>query len=133
MTADEKEQQFAGRAVCGGRKNQQDYYAFAEISEGQEHGLVVVVADGMGGYAGGEIASRIAVHSFIESIQKSWDPVPVRFDKGLRAANDAIRLEIQKTPQLAGMGTTLLAVSILPSGLEWISVGDTALYVLQKS
>jgi serine/threonine protein phosphatase PrpC len=52
------EKDFAGRQFLGARTVQEDAYAFSEISE---VGMLVVVADGMGGHSAGELASELAL------------------------------------------------------------------------
>ena len=56
-----------------------------------------------------------------------------RLSRALDAANDALAAAIEADPeQLEGMGTTLLAAAITPLGLEWISVGDSPLYLIRR-
>ena len=66
---------FAGRQIIGSRDEQQDSYAFS-IVEGDEtaaHKLLVIVADGMGGYVGGGQASQTAMGAFVDAFFESLD------------------------------------------------------------
>jgi serine/threonine protein phosphatase PrpC len=127
------EKDFAGRQSQGARALQEDSYAFSEIvdASGQVEGLLVVVADGMGGHAAGERASELALKNFVDAFHQSGGPITKRMSKGLAAANEAIRNELQREPDCEGMGTTLVAASVTTDGVEWISVGDSPLYLLR--
>jgi protein phosphatase len=129
------ETDFAGHQSRGARATQEDVYAFSEIAgtRGQDEGLLAVVADGMGGHSAGERASALAVKTFIDAFQQTHGPLAERMAAGLRGANDSIKNELKREPALAGMGTTLLAVCLTLAGLEWISVGDSPLYLLRGS
>lgn len=87
--------------------------------------LFVAVADGMGGHAGGEVASRIA----IETITSGEGPV----DERILAANEAIASRAAGDPALAGMGTTISAADIAEDGTAVIGhVGDSRVYLLRS-
>jgi serine/threonine protein phosphatase PrpC len=125
------EKDFAGRQTVGARENQQDTYAFATMP-GKKASLLLVLADGMGGYRGGEEASRIAVETFVHTFHEMEAAARRRLKAGVLAANDAIFAEIEERPdELDGMGTTLVAVAATSEGLEWASVGDSALYLVR--
>jgi len=91
-------------------------------------GIVMVVADGMGGHVGGRVASTICVRSFLESVRGSSEPWDRRLEAGLNAANTALGVEAEAHPELAGMGSTLVGAVVSEDGLGWISIGDSALY-----
>lgn len=102
--------------------------ARGELTAPLDTGLIMVVADGMGGHVGGRVASTICVQSFLNSIRKSeagWDK---RLEEGLNAANLALRQEVDSRPDLSGMGSTLVGAVVGEQGLGWISIGDSALY-----
>jgi PPM family protein phosphatase len=97
--------------------------------------LVTVLADGMGGHAGGSLASRMACEAFLDAYARSADiapQVPARLSLGLDHANAAIAAKVVEKPALAGMGTTLVGTAFGPQGLEWISVGDSPLYLFRR-
>ncbi len=84
---------------------------------------VIAVADGMGGHAGGEVASRIAINSLVESSSSA--------DAILKVTNDINNKIIEKSaaqPDLAGMGTTLTALQINGDVAELLHVGDSRCY-----
>lgn len=89
------------------------------VSDGD---LMVVVADGMGGHVGGDIASRIAIDAVIASSDSS----PAA---RIRLANDAIRREVAQRPELNGMGTTMSLAEIDADGAAHIAhIGDSRVY-----
>ncbi len=91
--------------------------------------LIAVLADGMGGHAGGAIASRLVCEAFLGSIVQAPGPNPERLRGGLEAANNALSAEVESQPALAGMGSTLIGTLFGHEGLEWVSVGDSPLYL----
>ena len=100
--------------------------------------LVAVLADGMGGHAGGALASRMACESFIKSYaaadlpEKAELPETERLVEALRAANDAIAATVSINPMLTGMGSTLVGVVFSTAGVEWVSVGDSPLLLYRR-
>jgi PPM family protein phosphatase len=97
--------------------------------------LVAVLADGMGGHAGGSLASRMACEAFLDAYTHGAESagfVPARLSIGLDHANAAIAAKVVEKPALAGMGTTLVGTVFGPLGLEWISVGDSPLYLFRR-
>jgi PPM family protein phosphatase len=97
--------------------------------------MVTVLADGMGGHAGGALASRMACEAFLDSYMRASTAVaevPARLALGLEHANTVIAAKVVEKPALAGMGTTLVGTVFGPQGLEWISVGDSPLYLFRR-
>jgi protein phosphatase len=94
---------------------------------------VFAVADGMGGHAAGEVASRIAV-DVIASLAQSADDDPTaleqRLTRAVDQANDAIAQAAESTPEHAGMGTTLTVLAFTDDGSAgaFAHVGDSRLY-----
>jgi PPM family protein phosphatase len=129
------ERDFAGRQCLGKRSEQEDSYAFSEIlaGDGAANGLLIVLADGMGGHSAGHEASDLAVRAFVSAFHHRSSRLPARLAAALDAANNAISDAIKESPEsLEGMGTTLVAVAATPAGLAWISVGDSPLYLHRK-
>ena len=129
------EQDFAGRQSVGKRSGQEDAYAFSVIPArpGAATGLLLIVADGMGGHAAGNRASELAVRTFGGAFHHGGETMRDRLSRALDAANDALAAAINADPDnLEGMGTTLLAAAVTPLGLEWISVGDSPLYLIRR-
>ena len=128
------EKDFAGRQSRGARDSQEDSYAFSEISgdSGEVESLLVVVADGMGGHAAGERASELALHCFVEQFYHAPGGTAVKLKTALLAANEAITQELKREPHYEGMGTTLVAACLTGDTIEWISVGDSPLYLWRE-
>lgn len=91
----------------------------------------MVVADGMGGHAGGSVASKMAVETLIaEFCQKKQDSIINALKRGFLKANDQILARSRKDPSLKGMGTTLTAVVIQDDQLFFAHVGDSRGYLI---
>lgn len=117
----------------GAREKQEDAFAVLPVRNGDgsiHYGLVV--ADGMGGHAAGEEASRIVTEIFKSALTDSLGPPKQLLRDALNEANDRIAAAIHDNPGLAGMGTTLIAVMTDGSDIAWISVGDSLLYLYRN-
>ncbi len=122
---------FASAELLGSRETQEDYSRLRIFNSGRE--LLAVLADGMGGHTGGEIASKKAVDSFDATFNTSNSvSVPVKLGAALQQANNDLAVAIQSSPALAGMGCTLVGMHIGTQGLQWISVGDSPLFLFRK-
>ena len=88
--------------------------------------LVALVADGMGGHAAGEVASRVAAERLVEQAARALDPTALA--ELLREINDALFELMQAQPGLAGMGTTVAGVVVLPAACLVFNVGDSRVY-----
>lgn len=129
-------------ATRGQRSYQEDAAATwpGESTFGWTNGLLprsrdafmAVLADGMGGHAGGARASQTACRAFFEACAVSREDLPDLLSVGLNAANAQIAETVIVNPRLAGMGTTLVGTSFTDRGLEWVSVGDSPLYLLRR-
>lgn len=111
------------------RKNNEDSFGLFPAQDPSERSLFVI-ADGMGGAAAGEVASRLAVETLRESfLQTSPDlGVPAALEQAVQAANRAIFHKSGEDTSLAGMGTTCTAVAILGRRLWTGHVGDSRAY-----
>lgn len=133
--------EYASRASKGARSYQEDAVALhaeplegtvALESEGHALTLTAVLADGMGGHAGGARASTLACTHFLDSVvQKTAGEIPAQLQHALDAANAAILQEVDSNPALNGMGCTLVGTTFTDRGIEWISVGDSPLFLLR--
>ncbi|HET7909190.1 MAG TPA: protein phosphatase 2C domain-containing protein [Nitrospira sp.] len=129
-------------ATRGARDYQEDTAAFWPdggepvrlSSEGPAYDAsgFAVLADGMGGHAGGAVASRMVCDSFIDTAANHSGSTNDRLIAALRAANGAIATKIAESPLLAGMGSTLVGAAFGAEGLEWVSVGDSPLYLFRR-
>ncbi|MEM9478553.1 MAG: protein phosphatase 2C domain-containing protein [Verrucomicrobiota bacterium] len=133
------EKDFAARQIIGTRKRQEDYYAFAEFVDDEElgTGVLLVIADGMGGHFGGSLASRRSTQVFMENFRRDGGSIRERMRTSLEKANDSLVapddgvLLDEDDPAVTFMGTTLLAMGVFEGALHWISVGDSPAYLLR--
>ena len=117
------------------RVNNEDSCLYWEPDSDEEFarkGRLAVIADGMGGYEGGQEASRLAVETvrFVYDRDFSGDPQNALVS-GLRTAHDTIQHFAVQHPQFAGMGTTCTALSIVERQLCFAHIGDSRLYLLR--
>ena len=131
-----QEQDFAARQYRGRRENQEDYYAFADATAPDEEPLsriLLVLGDGLGAHAGGNVASYLAVGSFIKTFHEQDIAPAWRLRVALEAANETLGIMLHRLPLVGNtMGTTLLAVLATPTTLQWISVGDSPLFLYRE-
>jgi PPM family protein phosphatase len=134
---------YAARAIQGERDNQEDACQFTEVdgagtlplgrSGGVRRGstLLAVLADGMGGHAGGAEASQAACASFVAAYELSEGTLGERLAGALDGSNRAISSALARDRSLAGMGSTLIAAAFTPAGVGWVSVGDSPLLLFR--
>lgn len=90
---------------------------------------LLVVADGMGGHQGGEIASQLALEAIGGHFAASDGPPTQVLRDAFLAANAQIRARAQQEPHLMGMGTTGVALWLGSDGRVWVAhVGDSRAY-----
>ena len=136
----------AHSASQGARRNQEDTAAIWPggpagglmpplqdgVLEGHDGQLLAVLADGMGGHAGGALASRLTCDAFIDSFVRGQGDSVVRLGHALDASNAALAEKIRENPRLNGMGSTLIGTHFTAAGLFWVSVGDSPLYLFRR-
>jgi serine/threonine protein phosphatase PrpC len=122
---------FAGLSDTGllRTSNQDDYYIDAT-------GRFFIVADGMGGHAGGQEASRLATQTIAAFLQAHWQDsasTPELLKQALEEANIAILKDQRHHPERADMGTTAVVLTFRDQDpLPWCAhVGDSRLYRLR--
>nr|WP_290228111.1 Stp1/IreP family PP2C-type Ser/Thr phosphatase [Trichocoleus desertorum] len=97
-------------------------------------GRFFIVADGMGGHAGGQEASRIATQVIQDYLEQHWlssDPSSALLEAALVEANQAILQDQQSHPERSDMGTTVVVV-IFRDDQTWCAhIGDSRLYRLR--
>ena len=117
-----------------GRKREinQDYVFATDDTIGNLPNLLVV-ADGMGGHRAGDFASRFTVEVLAEEVQNCKETHPETIlGNSIQAANERLLEEAEKDNRLEGMGTTLVAATILDHVLYFANVGDSRLYLINK-
>lgn len=128
----------AGQTDVGRKRaHNEDNYAILG-----EYGLYIV-ADGMGGHASGEVASRLAVETMREFFAKTADDPektwPYKMDRsrgyeenrlvtGIKLSNLRIYETAKQNPKQRGMGTTIVALCVTQEGMYLAHVGDSRIY-----
>lgn len=117
------------------RKQNQDACSYLqfELGDGTEI-LAAVVCDGMGGAKAGNIASEIAVETFMEELRKDFyapSVTDVQMLCAVKTANRLIYEKSQSDPDYEGMGTTLVAAVTDGSHVTVANVGDSRCYLIR--
>jgi PPM family protein phosphatase len=124
---------FGGLSIVGpAREDNQDSIYLSTGEQADASGLLFAVADGMGGYAHGGVASLLALESFSRTLAtQNGAPVPKALQRSVENANLQV---YQKAQQLeAGrMGTTLTAAYVLGDILHLAHVGDSRAYLIRN-
>ena len=113
---------YAARTDVGTVRTNNEDAAFASPS-------LLVLADGMGGHAAGEVASAVVLHALVP-----LETAPIVAQGVLDAthhARDALRAMSQADPDMDGMGTTLVALGVSEDGICLAHVGDSRIYRLR--
>jgi len=103
----------------------------SDPAELAKRGEILIVADGMGGSAAGEVASRTAVDTVIHQFQGSAEPPDQALKLAVEAAHRAVYQLGREKSELAGMGTTCTAVSVRGRELRFAHVGDSRAYLIR--
>ena len=112
---------------AGGRPNNEDFCALQHV----DNSTCWVVADGLGGHNGGELASRTATGSVLQSFCGNPEVSSSALESHIAAAQEAILQLQQKDPAVAQMRTTLVALISDSRQALWAHVGDSRLYRFQ--
>jgi len=112
----------------GGREINEDYCGFLELGEA----ACWVVADGLGGYQGGEAAARLAVEATLDSFRANPQLSTAALQSHLEAAQQAV-LQAQKAqPRLSTMRTTIVVLITDSKRAFWAHLGDSRLYCFEN-
>ena len=143
-----------GLVVCGAsdrglaREQNEDTFVIADLRSGEitspcvrtdvdvsQDGLLMLVCDGMGGAAAGEVAARVAAESIKRQLVGDGERVAAHPTQSLQEAvadaNRAVRAEVAAHPEKKGMGTTCTAAVVLRQSLVVANVGDSRAYLLR--
>ncbi len=141
-------------AICGAtdigalRAENQDTYVIADLRSGDlrnpcnrteiplsRQGILLLVCDGMGGAAAGDLAARIAADAIKQQLVGAGSAVTEAPGESLKSAvtgaNGAVLAEAKAHPATRGMGTTCTAAIVLPDRLIVAQVGDSRAYLLR--
>ena len=127
---------FARTDIGKARDMNQDYYY---IPSSENDLQIYILADGMGGYNGGEIASKLAVQTVRDYIENNFDKIEHTKEeilnmikKSMENANSVVYEESKKDDNLQGMGTTLDVCLIYNNKIYIGHVGDSRVYLIRK-
>ena len=121
---------FSRTDIGNTRKLNQDYVYTTQDKIGNLTNLFIV-ADGMGGHAAGDYASRTAVKTIVEYIENSFEKNSLKLlTKAVEAANNEVYTDALLNRKLEGMGTTIVAATFVGKYLQAINVGDSRLYIV---
>lgn len=105
------------------QRNEDRFYA---------QGPLLIVADGMGGYTGGEYASTMVVDTIVEVVQAATDVSTEVLRNAIMKANRIVYEKSQSYKELEGMGTTAVVAYVKEDRLVWAHVGDSRLYIYRQ-
>ena len=125
----------SGSQIDGARDYQEDAFLITHLGDqdADTAGSMIIVADGMGGHAAGNVASNMAVQTFNRHLSKNFPSASLStvLYEAVLQANSSITATVAETAALKGMGCTLVACVIERGNLRWASVGDSHLYLLR--
>ena len=101
------------------QRNEDRFYA---------QGPLLIVADGMGGYTGGEYASTMVVDTIVEVVNEATEMSTEVLKNAILKANRIVYEKSQSYKELEGMGTTAVVAYVQEDALYWAHVGDSRLY-----
>ncbi len=114
------------------REENQDYVLCEESAVGSLPNLFLV-ADGMGGHRSGDYASRFCVETIRQIVEESHLPSAVMvLQEAIKIANTRLREQAEKDVRRKGMGTTMVAATLLGKSLYVANVGDSRLYLYSE-
>ncbi|RLC07395.1 MAG: serine/threonine-protein phosphatase [Deltaproteobacteria bacterium] len=108
---------------AGGRKENQDHCDYLV----SDHGACWVLADGLGGHRGGEVASRLAVENTLGSFRPEPEISSAALKKHIQTAQDAIIHHQEEDPRLFFMRTTVVILITDFQSVLWAHIGDSRL------
>ncbi len=123
------------RSDPGPRKGENQDSILAVIPEGSPPSALLIVADGMGGARAGEHASREATSVIRDRLLRGGVPRPDqavdRLREAILAANDSVYQKGQHSPEMHGMGCTVVVALVIGDEYWIASVGDSRAYLIR--
>ncbi|PCJ09703.1 MAG: serine/threonine protein phosphatase [Rhodobacteraceae bacterium] len=127
----------ASTAISRGRRDRQEDAVASDFLAGSGLGFAVL-ADGMGGHAAGDIASKIVVTEVFSELKfRAGEPedlekiIAEALSAAAFTANECVGHYANQNAGTGGMGATLLAPVLFQDRLYWISIGDSPLYLFR--
>lgn len=124
--------------ISQGARDYQEDAITSDFPVGAEAGFVVL-ADGMGGHAAGDVASKIILTEVFSELKFHFADVvsfEARAPEILRnvadLANETLRQHTRSHPETEGMGATLVVPALVENRLWWISIGDSPLFLFRN-
>ncbi len=121
-------------AICQGGRDYQEDAIVTDFPFGSDSG-VVVLADGMGGHAAGDVASKIVVTEVFSELKfesanfSDFEAeIPDYLTRAAVNANEVVREHVTAHPETRGMGATLVSCVLIENRMYWMSIGDSPLY-----
>ena len=120
---------FSATDIGQKRQMNQDYIYTSAEPVGNLPNLFVV-ADGMGGHNAGDFASRYGVSVLVETVKKDKNFNPVKIIRNaIEEANREILQQAHENASMSGMGTTMVAATVVGGYAYVANVGDSRLYL----
>ena len=116
-------------SIIGTRSSQED----TVFGEAKETEAIAVVCDGMGGLAGGELASKTAVECLVSDwfSGEAITDIPRFLEKEAQKADEMVFCQTDASGERIRAGTTIAAAIIQGNALYWLSVGDSKIYIIR--
>ncbi len=125
-------------AICQGGRDYQEDAIVTDFPFGTDTG-VVVLADGMGGHAAGDVASKLVVTEVYSELKfqsatfvQKENELPALMAEAASGANAAVRDHVIDNPEVMGMGATLVSLILVENRMYWMSIGDSPLYHMRS-
>ena len=127
--------ELAGSQIDGARDYQEDAFLITNLTDANgKPSALVVIADGMGGHAAGNVASNMAVQAFNKHVSANYPTENIAdvLEQAVVKANNSIKETVKETPALSGMGCTMVAAILEEGKMWWASVGDSHCYLVRN-
>ena len=130
---------YTARTDVGQKRENNEDNLYARIYD--ENTALFVVADGLGGYSSGEVASKVAVNNIRDNFEvnldklKKSDEIDIKqfFKQLIQITNEKIYSMQMANPKYKGMGTTIVLVGKVNGKIYYESVGDSRLYYIDEN